>query len=122
MASVTPSQEIRQVAAQWEQAYTQAPDKTMNFLGEVVRNSGKYFAPAAEAAGGGWVMTKAGQNAWKAFQGQNVPGFKASTSNTDAAMGTVLYTVTALVGAGMTVHGALQIVGNLAADIEKSAR
>ena len=111
--------DINGAAAKWDQLYSKAPDKVTNFLGEVIKDSGKYFKPAVEIAGGGWVATKAGEEALKLIQGNDSWAFKGSTSNTDRAIGTTVMGLASLVGAGMSVHGAIKILANIQEDMNK---
>ena len=111
--------DINGAAAKWDNLYTKAPDKVTNFLGEVIKDSGKYFKPAAEIAGGGWVATKAGEEALKLLQGKDAGIWHASTSTTDRAVGTTVMGLASLVGAGMSVHGAIKILANIQEDMNK---
>ena len=111
--------DINGIAQKWDNLYTNAPDKVTNFIGEVIKDSGKYFKPAVEIAGGGWVATKAGEEALKLLQGKDAWGFKGSTSTTDRAIGTTVMGLASLVGAGMSVHGAIKILANIQEDMNK---
>jgi len=110
---------VNSAAAKWDELYTKAPDKVTGFIGEVIKDSGKYFKPAVEIAGGGWVATKAGEDALKLLSGHDAAHFHASTSTTDRAVGTTVMGLAALVGAGMSVHGAIKIIANVQADMAK---
>ena len=114
------STEVAGVARQWEAAYEKAPEAVTGFIGEVLKNSGKFFAPAVEVAGGAYVFTKAGEKAFDALQGKDVTGFKASSSNTDAAIATTVYGIASLTGLGLSVHGAIKAVQAACEVVEKA--
>lgn len=113
------SREVGQIAREWEGAYQSAPEAFTSFVGNAVRNSGKYFVPAGEMAAGGWLATEQGRQALHLIRGKDGTVWKASTSTSDRAIGTACHLLMSMVGAGMAVHGALKVVQNIAADIAK---
>ena len=119
-ANPSVAAKIGEVAKDWETAYTKAPEKVTGFLSEVVKHSGKFFVPASEIGGGAWVFTKAGTNALNSAFGKDVPGFHASTSTSDAVVATTVYGLTALAGAGLSIHGALKAIQAAAAAAQKA--
>lgn len=64
-------------------------------------------------AGSLWVADKTIENTISAIRGENVPGFKASTSNSDRAIAIGVYSAASLVASGIAVKAAFDIAANL---------
>ena len=113
------STQLTQLANGWEDLIKKTPDVAANIAGNVVKAGIKLVGPGVEVAAGTWATGKAGENFVKLLSGQDAPGFKGATSNTDAALGAVAYGVATMVGAGMTIHGALRAAAVIAKAVEK---
>jgi hypothetical protein len=64
-------------------------------------------------AGSLWVADKTIEHTIGAIRGENVPGFKASTSNTDRAVAIGVYSAASLVATGVAAKSAFDIAANL---------
>jgi hypothetical protein len=113
------SNNLQGLANQWQKVYEKTPDVAAKATSEIVKSGIKLVGPGVEIAGGVWAAEKSVENLAKIIGGQDVPGFKASTSNTDAVLGGIVYSVAGMVAAGMTIHGAIRAAAIVADALEK---
>lgn len=114
------SGQLNNLANKWEVLSEKTPDVAAKATADIVRVGVKLVGPGAEAVGGMYVAGKSADNLAGIINGHDVPGFKASTSNTDAVLGGVVYGVAGMVGLGMTVHAALRAAAIIASSVEKN--
>lgn len=107
------------LSTRWENLSEEAPSRVTKGIGNVISNSGKYFAPTVKMIGGSYVAESQGRNAIDVATGNDSAWFKASTSNVDKAVGVGVHGLLAVGGAALAVHGAIQFGERLAADLKK---
>ena len=117
--SKSPSQILNTIKEEVEDTSHEVPRTVAGAAAGVIENLGEIIPEATEIAGGVWVGQEAADRALRAFAGENVAGFKASTSNTDRVLGTAVYGTAALAGAGLALHGAVGLAEDLASALEK---
>jgi hypothetical protein len=99
----------------------EAADKNADVATDALANLAKNVVDVAKdnvkegvlLAGSLWVADKTIENTIGAIKGDNVPGFKASTSNTDRAVAIGVYSAASLVATGVAAKAAFDIAANL---------
>ncbi len=110
---------INDFAAEWDKAAQAVPEKATSLASDIIRDSGKYFVPAAMVGGGSWVATEHLKDALRMIQGKDGSFFKASTSRTDQVLGTAVHGLMTAAGVFLIGKGALKIASNIAEAVEK---
>jgi hypothetical protein len=113
------SNNLQNLANQWEKTYQQTPDVAAKATAEIVKSGIKLVGPGVQVAAGVWAANESLGNLVDIVGGKDVPGFKASTSNSDAVIGGIVYGVAGMVAAGMTIHGAIRAAAIIADAVEK---
>ena len=114
------SANLNNLANKWEQTYEKSPDVAAKVTSEIVKNGVKLIGPVTETAAGVLVGKEVLENLSKIVGGQENAAFlKNTTSNSDATLGMIGYSVAGMVAAGMTIHGAIRAVAIIANAVEK---
>jgi hypothetical protein len=105
--------QLRQIGAAAENNSDAATNALANLAKNVVDVAKDNVKEGVLLAGSLWVADKTIEHTINAIQGENVPGFKASTSNTDRAVAIGVYSAASLVATGVAVKNAFEIAANL---------
>lgn len=105
---------LQRIADNSENLGNNAAKALTDLAANAIKKGGELVPGAVEVAGGVWVAKNSFENVINALGGEDVWGFKASTSNTDKALAVGVYTAATLVASGMALHGAFSIASKLA--------
>ena len=104
---------LRQLGEAAEKNSSAATDALANLAKSAVDVAKDNIDEGVKLAGSLWVADKTVENTLAAIRGENVPGFKASTSNTDRTIAIGVYSAASLVAGGIAVKAAFDIAANL---------
>lgn len=105
--------ELRRLGEASENNADAATDALANLAKNVVDVAKDNVKEGVLLAGSLWVADQTVEHTIGAIRGENVPGFKASTSNTDRAVAIGVYSAASLVATGVAVKNAFDIAANL---------
>ena len=105
--------ELRRLGDAAEKNSDVATDALANLAKNVVDVAKDNIKEGVLLAGSLWVADQTIEHTIGAIKGENVPGFKASTSNTDRAVAIGVYSAASLVATGVAAKNAFEIAANL---------